>query len=159
MGLSSFRSLGQSSRLTHLFCPLGCSVNTAFADAFTRVFIDSDDIQVLNKANRILNEDYNNNQNASKISRDRPHRETDYKDLAYIRWTKSVISLHNNNVGRQVRSNTQIDILLTGHKLTDFHQLCHRSLVEQFRDDADATGCRGRVSLRLAGINCSTLAS
>lgn len=75
-----------------------CLASIAFANAFTKVFIDSDDTKALNKAYKALNED----RHYKRLS------DSDYKDLAYIKWTKSAVNLHNNHVGRQmVREATQ----------------------------------------------------
>lgn len=79
----------------------GCSANTAFANAFTKVFIDSDDNKALSKTYKVLNEDHNSNKfnNKPYIRR---LVDSDYKDLAFIKWTKATVNIHNNNVGRQV---------------------------------------------------------
>lgn len=81
----------------------GCLANIAFAYAFTKVFIDSDDIKSLNKAYRILNEEQNYNGIINKRHNFKKLIDSDHKDLAYIKWTKSAINLHNNHLGRQVR--------------------------------------------------------
>ena len=89
---------------------IDCFASVAFANAFTKVFLDADDTKSLNKAFKILNEDhnnnnYNNNQRMSnKHSTERRTIDSDYKDLSFIKWTKSAINLHNNHVGRQVSS-------------------------------------------------------
>lgn len=77
-------------------------MNTAFANAFTKVFIDSDDTRALNKAYRILNEDQSYTASSNKSLNVKRLVDSDYKDVAYLKWTKSAINLHNNHVGRQV---------------------------------------------------------
>lgn len=57
-------------------------------------------MKALNKASRILNEDQS--YNGSKILNIKRLTDSDQKDLAYIKWTKSAINIHNNHVGRQV---------------------------------------------------------
>lgn len=75
----------------------------AFAEAFTRIFFDADDIKLLNKAYKILNENPNQSKR-SKYSSEKRILNSDQKDLSFLKWTKSAINLHNNHVGRQVRS-------------------------------------------------------
>lgn len=87
----------------NFFNGAGCKINSAFANAFTKVFIDHEDIRNLNKASKILNGDPSPSHSTSnsKIWR---ILDTDDKELAHIRWTKSAINLHNNQIGRKVRS-------------------------------------------------------
>lgn len=80
---------------------LGCLASVAFANAFTKVFLDSDDTRSLNRAYKTLNEHFNKLNGRS--STEKRLIDSDYKDLAFIKWTKSAINLHNNHVGRQVR--------------------------------------------------------
>lgn len=78
---------------------IGCEVNSAFADTFTKIFFDADDLRSLNKASKILNEGHD----PTKSKRKR-YPDVDHRDLSLIKWTKSAVNLHNNHVGRQVWS-------------------------------------------------------
>uniref|UniRef100_A0A6G1SC12 Protein Wnt n=1 Tax=Aceria tosichella TaxID=561515 RepID=A0A6G1SC12_9ACAR len=92
---------GSALRLTRsMIRRQGCTHNTAFADALTGVFMDADDVRSLNKAYKILNEDSINNRNGFTV--DKRVVDADYKDLSFIKWAKSAINLHNNQIGRQV---------------------------------------------------------
>lgn len=64
------------------------------------MFVDADDEVALNKASRILN--YNPERINPRGTRKASFIDADQKDFAAIRWIKSAVNLHNNNVGRQV---------------------------------------------------------
>lgn len=49
----------------------------------------------------MLNEEHNY---ATINTSERRDIDSDKRDLAYLRWTKSAVLLHNNHAGRQVRS-------------------------------------------------------
>lgn len=61
--------------------------------------MDAEDTRSLNKAYKILNKESVRNVSSS----DKRVADPDYKDLSFIKWTKSAVNLHNNQVGRQVR--------------------------------------------------------
>lgn len=83
----------------------GCLSTVAFANAFTKVFLDSDDTKSLNRAYKTLSEDQTQSKFRRRSSIEKRLLDSDYKDLAVIKWAKSAINLHNNHVGRQVRIN------------------------------------------------------
>lgn len=60
-------------------------------------------MKALKKAYRILNEDHNYIKSKNKSSYVKRLVDSDNKDLAYIKWSKSAINIHNNHIGRQVR--------------------------------------------------------
>lgn len=102
---------------------IGCAANVAFASAFTRLFIDSDDSRTLNRVNKILNE---NTTESGFRADDKRLLDFDHKELSFIRWTKAAINIHNNHVGRQVGSqlftilhndSQDINLLLTINRL------------------------------------------
>lgn len=72
----------------------------AFASTFTQLLVDSDETRAMTRANKILNEEVH--PTGSRSSGSKRLIDSDYKDLAFIRWTKSAVNLHNNHVGRQV---------------------------------------------------------
>lgn len=80
-----------------------CTINSAFASAFTEIFIDSEEKANLNMAFKILNGEFASVR-SSRTSIDRQSVGSDDKELAHIKWTKSAINLHNNQLGRKVRS-------------------------------------------------------
>lgn len=79
----------------------GCIMNIAFADVFTKTFIEAEDHKSLSKASKFLNDDINSNA-MTRSSINRRLVDPDYKDLVYIKWAKSAVNIHNNNVGREV---------------------------------------------------------
>lgn len=78
------------------------SADYAFASAFTQIFVDSEDLSTINKAAIFLNNA--SSQATSRILSLKHKRlvDSDRMDLAYIKWARSAINLHNNHVGRQV---------------------------------------------------------
>lgn len=81
----------------------GCQLNIAFGNALSRIFLDLDDTRSLRRAFNVLNNELIRNKD-SKKNKSRRLISSDERDLAYLRWTKSAINLHNNNHGRQVGS-------------------------------------------------------
>jgi hypothetical protein len=62
--------------------------------------MDADDVRSLNKAYKTLNDNASNSRIG--LLSDKRLVDADYKDLSFIRWSKSAINLHNNRIGRQV---------------------------------------------------------
>lgn len=75
--------------------------NIAFANAFVKVFLDSDDQRLLNRASATLGDA---KMGASSDRRRLKYTKSEDREITYLRWTKSAINLHNNHVGRQVIS-------------------------------------------------------
>lgn len=80
----------------------GCNHNVAFGAAFARTFLDIDDVRSLNKASKVLNHNYPTSSGSKRSARLKDHTDIDHIELAYLRWTKAAVNLHNNNLGRKV---------------------------------------------------------